>query len=198
MTRTMQAHYDEICPKGLGSLQDHLTGHTELDHEFRLDSEWSVLFDQFLEPLEGSPAGIVPHFPDIASGAGPMKALRNRGDRSDMKQNQFHTEVVGEGDGAGQSVHRGRTKICSEQKGSKCAGVLERRIQQGTRAYGQHKTIGMPENLLRDGTEEQFPEASPTVRTDDNQVNLFLRDYRLQFFPNMSLADDKFMVQSGH
>lgn len=177
----------------MGNLQDRFRGRPELDEEFWLDRQWRALICDFIEPFEGSPADIFPHLPDVGGGAGPMKALRNWDGWGDMKQNEFYAEVIGEGDGAGQCVQGGGTEIGGEQKGPKWPGLLEGRILEGARADGQDEAIGAAKDLFRDGAEEHFPQSSATVCADDYQINMFLTDNRLQFFPDITLTDDEFV-----
>jgi len=50
------------------------------------------------------------------------------------------------------------------------------------------------EDLLGNGSQEYFFNAPPAMCPDNDQVDLFLEDYCLQFLPDEAAADDECMV----
>jgi len=68
---------------------------------------------------------------------------------------------------------------------------------KGSWANRQNEAIGVTENLLRHGAEDEFPQTVPAVSTDDHHVYLFLPDYLFQFSPYIALTDDDLVTKPG-
>ena len=65
MRGAIQAQNDEIGFECVRGQQDLLTRVPELDIEFRLDGEWRILQNQFLQPSLAMHSGIVSHLCQI-------------------------------------------------------------------------------------------------------------------------------------
>src|SRR3974377_1842747 len=101
----------------MGRQQNLFTRNPKLHHGFRFNCRRKVLRGDSVQLLLGANSGALRLFHD-APRRGPMKALRYRGRRKHVEQDEPSPKMPREGCGVRESTQGSRTKIRRKQKGT--------------------------------------------------------------------------------
>ncbi len=108
-----------------------------------------------------------------------------------MQQREMRAMLLGEGESVSGSFLRTWPKVGREQNVLQLHFLFHGVPHQ--RTHRENRTVGLPENLLGNGTDQDLLDLAATVRPGHHEIDLVLRDQLFQGRPDVALFHQHFM-----